>query len=84
MPVKVGNKILRSLALEPEADEALRKLAEREGIPAAQLLRDGLALIFKEYKVVVKVWASETATNPTRRVSSKVTYGTKRPAPKKK
>lgn len=81
MPVKVGNKILRSLALEPEADEALRQLAARVGIPAAQLLREGLNRIFDEYGV--DVWKRATATNPPRRVHS-VIRKAKRPAAKAK
>ncbi len=78
--VKVGNKILRSLALEPEADEALRLLSKRLGTPAAQLLRDGLMKVFDEHGV--DIWKRETETNPTRRVH-RVVRKAKRPTAKK-
>ncbi len=75
--VIVGKKILRSLYLDPEADEALRQLSKKLDVPAAQLLREAVDALFDKYGQ--DVWSRKTATNPTRKAHDR-TRKAKRPA----
>lgn len=52
--MKVGNRVMLSLYLDPAQHEAVKKLSEKTRVPSAVYLREGVDLVLAKYSKDLK------------------------------
>ncbi len=48
--MRVGNREMTSIYLDPEQKEALKQLSERTRVPMQEYLREGVTLVLQKYQ----------------------------------